>query len=90
MSKYENELLQNGVCGRDAHAHDSPGQRRHGRASSPVMNNIQTGQHTGERRRERGDDDEGVEPGLKVDDYDHEIDSGQQSPPRARNRAGTL
>ena len=37
----------------------------------PVMNSIQT--MPASAAGQRGDDDEGVEPGLKVDD-DHEID----------------
>jgi hypothetical protein len=58
---------QNAVCSCDAHAHDPAGesgnrQRRPGREQHP--------DDAGERAGQRGDDDEGVEPRLEIDDDD--------------------
>ena len=61
---------QDAVGGRNAHAHDRAGQRRHRERRA---RDEQHPNDAGERRRQRADDDERVEPGLEVDD-DKQID----------------
>ena len=61
---------QNGVCGRNAHAHDGAGQRRHRQRRS---GHEQHPDDSGQCSRQGGNDDERIEPGLEVDD-DDEID----------------
>ena len=61
---------EHAVRGRDAHAHDRAGERRHRQRRA---GGEQHPDDAGERRRQRRDDDERIAPGLEVDD-DQQVD----------------
>ena len=77
---------EHAVRGRDAHAHDRAGQRRH------RQRRVRREQHpddAGERGRQRRDDHERIGPRLEVDD-DQQIDQhdrAEQAEQQARERA---
>ena len=61
---------QDAVGGRDAHAHDRPGERGNGKGG---IAREQHPDNAGQRSRQRHDDHERIEPGLEVDD-DQQVD----------------
>ena len=73
---------ENTVGRSDTHAHDGAHQGRHAEC---CVRYEQEADDAGERGRKRGDDDEGIEPGLKVhhdqeiDENDGEDESAQQT-----------
>ena len=73
---------ENAVGGRDAHAHDRAGQGRHRQRRA---GDEQHPDDARERGRQGADDDERIEPGLKIDD-DQQIDQHDRRA-RCRRRA---
>ena len=67
---------ENAVGRRDAHAHDGAGKGRNGQGR---MREEKHPDDPGQRCRKRHDDDEGIEPGLEIDDDDEKNQDDRES-----------